>query len=207
MAGRAESHGRVRPRPTGCGKVAAMSGIYDKAKPHGRRTRRPYGLTGIGIYEFAPQFAAGRTAGSRPRPTEQGWVDAATACSRQDKIARAAYRPPLRPNGKQVCRARVLTAPGSAAAGREFAGNAKPRGGGETPPYRKRERGCNTARSRQDKIARAAYMPPLRPNIHLQFTVFVCNLRKVVAPAREGGRGFRTGARMSGSGRHGPGLG
>ena len=68
-------------------------------------------------------------------------------------------------------------APGDAAAGGQFAGKAKPHGGVETPPYRARERGRSTARSRQDQIARAACRPPLRPNGKQ-----ICRARVLTAP-------------------------
>ena len=53
-------------------------------------------------------------------------------------------------------------------------------GGVKTPPYGKREHGSSDRRSQQDKIARAACRPPLRPNGNSQFSIFVRNLRKVV---------------------------
>ena len=55
-----------------------------------------------------------------------------------------------------------------------------PHGGVKTPPYGKREHGSSDRRSQQDKIARAACRPPLRPNGNSQFSIFVRNLRKVV---------------------------
>ena len=57
-------------------------------------------------------------------------------------------------------------------------------GGVKTPPYGKREHGSSDRRSQQDKIARAACRPPLRPNGNSQFSIFVRNLRKVVGRGR-----------------------
>ena len=65
------------------------------------------------------------------------------------KIARPRRRAGSQ-NGSPDDRFRQARA-GDAAAGGEFAGKAKPHGGGKPPPYRARERGCATARSRQDK--------------------------------------------------------
>src|SRR5699024_4469633 len=54
----------------------------------------------------------------------------------------------------------------------------------KTPPYGKREHGSSDRRSQQDKIARAACRPPLRPNGNSKFSIFVRNLRKVVGRGR-----------------------
>ena len=65
--------------------------------------------------------------------------------------------------------------PGDVKATRDIVGKINPPGGVKPPPYRMRKRGCNTGRSRQDKIARAAYMPPLRPDGNKQFIFLVRN--------------------------------
>ena len=91
-------------------------------------------------------------------------------------------KPEADPCGPQ-CIQNKESNPGNAAAGREVAGRAKPRGGVETPPDRARERGRSTARSRQDKIARAAYRPPLRPDGNLRFAIFVRKFRRFVGRA------------------------
>src|SRR5699024_5367745 len=72
-------------------------------------------------------------------------------------------KPEADPCGPQ-CIQNKESNPVNVPAGGEAAGKAKPHGGVKTPPYRVRERGRSTARSRQDKIARAACRPPLRPN-------------------------------------------
>ena len=72
----------------------------------------------------------------------------------------------------------ACTPPGDVPSARKFAGRPKPHGGVKPPPYRVRVRGCSTARSRQDKIARAACRPPLRPNGKQ-----ICRARVLTAPA------------------------
>ena len=71
----------------------------------------------------------------------------------------------------------ACTPPGDVPSARKFAGRPKPHGGVKPPPYRVRVRGCSTARSRQDKIARAACRPPLRPNGKQ-----ICRARVLTAP-------------------------
>ena len=72
-------------------------------------------------------------------------------------------KPEADPCGPQ-CIQNKESNPGDVKATRDIVGKIKPHGGVKTPPYRARERGYSTGRSRQDKIARAAYRPPLRPN-------------------------------------------
>ena len=169
----------IQNKESNPGDVKAARNMAGKIKPHGGVETPPY------------------------RARERG---CSTARSRQDKIARAACRPPLRPNGKQVCRARVLTAPGM----RRQAGDLRARQGraaGSRPRPTGRGNG-DAAPGVRGKI-KLRGRPAGRPYDLTGIGIydFVRNLRKVVAPAREGGRGFRTGARMSGSGRHAPGPG
>ncbi len=70
--------------------------------------------------------------------------------------------------------------PAAVRRGGEAAVSLRLSGGVKTPPYGKREHGSSDRRSQQDKIARAACRPPLRPNGNSQFSIFVRNLRKVV---------------------------
>ena len=84
---------------------------------------------------------------------------------------------PDKPPDARIDVGAACTPPGDVAAGGQFAGRAKPRGGVETPPYRMRERGCNTGRSRQDKIARAAYRLGRAPRLGTSggfFWFFAC---------------------------------
>ena len=100
-------------------------------------------------------------------------------------------RVPHTPPGFPVDVGAACTLPGNVAATRNVAGHANLHGGVKTPPYGKREHGGSDRRSQQDKIARAACRPPLRPNGNSQFSIFVLNLRKVV------GRGLDPAAGMS----------
>src|SRR5699024_11315429 len=93
---------------------------------------------------------------------------------------RASNCPPGFPGGVGA----ACTPPVTARRTCDLAGHANLHGGVKTPPYGKREHGGNDRRSQQDKIARAACRPALRPNGNSQFSIFVLNLRKVVGRGR-----------------------
>ena len=138
-----------------------------------------------------------------------------TARSRQDKIARAAYRPPLRPNGKQICRARVLTAPGRSLAGvvLVFAAQRPVACRGGVYAARGMSRQAGNLRARQNRTAGASPRPTgcgngdAPPRVHGKIKLhgrpagrpydrtYICNLpflfaiyaRSLRPPAKAGG--------------------
>src|SRR5699024_11020481 len=86
---------------------------------------------------------------------------------------------------------------------RKFAGYAMLHGGVKTPPY-SAAAPWNRGMPADARGPHACGPYDRTGNGNLQFP-FGIAVRPW--PAREGGRGFRSGARMSGPGRHGPGLG
>ena len=116
-----------------------------------------------------PRSPRGCPAGSRPRPTR------AHICRKISLRRRGGVGKPRSPRG---CPAGSRPRPTRAHICRKI--SLRRRGGVKTPPYGKREHGSSDRRSQQDKIARAACRPPLRPDGNSQFSFFVRNLRKVV---------------------------
>ena len=157
VAGHANLHGGVRPRPTGHGNTAATP---DRPR-FGKPPLRPNGNPQFSIFVLNLRKVVGRG------------LDPAAGTLRQTP------RPPH--TARFSCRRRggVYAARGCGGCP-ERCGPRKFARRGTTPPYGTREHGSSDRRSQQDKIARAACRPPLRPNGNSQFSIFVRNLRKVV---------------------------